>query len=105
MLEQNNGYYPLPVSMSNMLAYLFPTTAQAVTGTRSSSMPSRPISSASARRSSACRLRALVAPIMFVLDLLCSAGLVLFALVANAKVLAALGAVAVVANARRVVKA
>ena len=47
----------------------------------------------------------LVAPIMFVLDLLCSAGLVLFALVANAKVLAALGAVAVVANARRAVKA
>ena len=29
MLEQNNGYYPLPVSMSNMLAYLFPATAQA----------------------------------------------------------------------------
>ena len=29
MLEQNNGYYPLPVSMSNALAYLFPATAQA----------------------------------------------------------------------------
>ena len=42
---------------------------------------------------------------MIVLDLLCSAGLVLFALVANVRVLAALGAVAVVANARRAVKA
>ena len=41
---------------------------------------------------------------MFVLDLLCSAGLVLFAL-ANAKVLAALAAVAGVARARRVAKA
>ena len=29
MLEQNNGYYPLPVSMSSMLAYLFPATVQA----------------------------------------------------------------------------
>ena len=29
MLEQNNGYYPLPVSISNVLAYLFPATAQA----------------------------------------------------------------------------
>ena len=47
---------------------------------------------------------ALVAPTMFVLDLLCSTGLLLFAL-ANAKVLAALAAVAVVARARRVAKA
>ena len=39
---------------------------------------------------------ALVAPTMFVLDLLCSTGLLLFAL-ANAKVIAALAAVAVVA--------
>ena len=46
-----------------------------------------------------------VAPIMFVArDLLCSAGLLLFAL-ANAKVIAALTAVAVVARARRVAKA
>ena len=41
---------------------------------------------------------------MFVLDLLCSAGLLLFAL-ANAKVITALAAVAVVARARRVAKA
>eukprot|EP00964_Phaeocystis_antarctica_P115122 scaffold79084_cov57-Phaeocystis_antarctica.AAC.1 len=41
---------------------------------------------------------------MFVLDVLCSAGLVLFAL-ANAKVLAALAAVAAVARARRAAKA
>ena len=103
MLEQNNGYYPLPISMSNVLAYLFPTTAQAYwdevlehafaanqahLGSAKINLPTM-----------------LVAPIMFVLDLLCSAGLVLFALVANAKVLAALGAVAVVASARRAVKA
>ena len=43
-------------------------------------------------------LTAIVAPIMLVLDLLCSAGLVLFAL-ANVKALAALAAVAVVARA------
>ena len=47
---------------------------------------------------------ALVAPIMFVLDLLCSAGLVLFAL-ANAKALAALAAVVAVARACRAAKA
>merc|ERR1719345_564860 len=70
MLEQNNGYYPLPVSMSNALAYLFPATAQAYWDevlehafAANHGLPT-----------------ALVAPIMFVLDLLCSAGLVLFAL-------------------------
>ena len=45
-----------------------------------------------------------VAPIMFVLDLVCSAGLLLFAL-ANAKVIATLVAVVAVARARRVAKA
>ena len=103
MLEQNNGYYPLPVSMSNMLAYLFPTIAQAYWD-----QVLEHAFAANQQRLGSAKLglpTALVAPIMFVLDLLCSAGLVLFALVANAKVLAALGAVAVVANARRVVKA
>ena len=103
MFEQNNGYYPLPVSMSNMLAYLFPTTAQAYWD-----QVLEHAFAANQQRLGSAKLglpTALVAPIMFVLDLLCSAGLVLFALVANAKVLAALGAVAVVANARRVVKA
>ena len=97
MLEQNNGYYPLPVSMSNMLAYLFPATAQAYWD--------EVLEHAFAANQKA--LNAIptpfVAPIMFVLDLVCSAGLLLFAL-ANAKVIAALAAVAVVARARRVAK-
>ena len=102
MLEQNNGYYPLPVSMSNALAYLFPATAQAYWD----EVLEHAFAANQARLGSA-KLglpTAFVAPIMFVLDLLCSAGLVLFAL-ANAKVLAALTAVAVVARARRVAKA
>ena len=102
MLEQNNGYYPLPVSMSNALAYLFPATAQAYWDE-----VLEHAFAANQQRLGSAKLglpTALVAPIMFVLDLLCSAGLVLFAL-ANAKVLAALTAVAVVARARRVAKA
>ena len=102
MFEQNNGYYPLPVSMSNMLAYLFPATAQAYWDE-----VLEHAFAANQQRLGSAKLglpTALVAPIMFVLDLLCSAGLVLFAL-ANAKVLAALTAVAVVARARRVAKA
>ena len=76
MLEQNNGYYPLPVSMSNMLAYLFPATAQAYWD----EVLEHAFAANQARLGSA-KLglpTALVAPIMFVLDLLCSAGLVLF---------------------------
>lgn len=102
MLEQNNGYYPLPVSMSNMLAYLFPATAQAYWDE-----VLEHAFAANQQRLGSAKLglpTALVAPIMFVLDLLCSAGLLLFAL-ANAKVIAALAAVAVVARARRVAKA
>ena len=102
MLEQNNGYYPLPVSMSNMLAYLFPATAQAYWDE-----VLEHAFAANQQRLGSAKLglpTALVAPIMFVLDLLCSAGLLLFAL-ANAKVIAALTAVAVVARARRVAKA
>jgi hypothetical protein len=102
MLDQNNGYYPLPVSMSNMLAYLFPTTAQAYWDE-----VLEHAFAANQQRLGSAKLglpTALVAPIMFVLDLLCSAGLVLFAL-ANAKLLAALAAVAVVGRARRVAKA
>jgi len=103
MLEQNNGYYPLPVSMSNMLAYLFPATAQAYWDE-----VLEHAFAANQQRLGSAKLglpSALVAPTMFVLDLLCSAGLVLFGFVANAKVIAALGAVAVAANARRFVKA
>ena len=102
MLEQNNGYYPLPVSMSNALAYLFPATAQAYWDE-----VLEHAFAANQQRLGSAKLglpTALVAPIMFVLDLLCSAGLLLFAL-ANAKVIAALTAVAVVARARRVAKA
>ena len=101
MLEQNNGYYPLPVSMSNMLAYLFPATAQAYWDE-----VLEHAFAANQQRLGSAKLglpTALVAPIMFVLNLLCSAGLLLFAL-ANAKVIAALAAVAVVARARRVAK-
>ena len=102
MLEENNGYYPLPASMSNMLAYLFPATAQAYWD----EVLEHAFAANQARLGSA-KINlppALVAPIMLVLDLLCSAGLVFYAL-ANAKVLAALTAVAVVARARRVAKA
>ena len=98
MLEQNNGYYPLPVSMSSMLAYLFPATVQAYWD--------EVLEHAFAANQKA--LNAIptpfVAPIMFVLDLVCSAGLLLFAL-ANAKVIATLVAVVAVARARRVAKA
>ena len=98
MLEQNNGYYPLPVSMSSMLAYLFPATVQAYWD--------EVLEHAFAANQKA--LNAIptpfVAPIMFVLDLVCSAGLLLFAL-ANAKVIATLVAVGAVARARRVAKA
>ena len=98
MLEQNNGYYPLPVSMSSMLAYLFPATVQAYWD--------EILEHAFAANQKA--LNAIptpfVAPIMFVLDLVCSAGLLLFAL-ANAKVIATLVAVVAVARARRVAKA
>ena len=102
MLESNNGYYPLPISMANLLSYLFPVTAQAYWDE-----VLEHAFAANQQRLGSAKLglpTALVAPIMFVLDLLCSAGLLLFAL-ANAKVLAALAAVAVVARARRVAKA
>ena len=102
MLEQNNGYYPLPVSMSSMLAYLFPATVQAYWD----EVLEHAFAANQQRLNSALLglPTAFVAPIMFVLDLVCSAGLVLFTL-ANAKLLAALAAVAVVGRARRVAKA
>ena len=102
MLEQNNGYYPLPVSMANLLAYLFPATAQAYWDE-----VLEHVFAANQARLGSVKINlptALVAPIMLVLDLLCSAGLVLYAL-ANAKVLAAFAAVAAVARARRAAKA
>ena len=102
MLEQNNGYYPLPVSMSSMLAYLFPATVQAYWD----EILEHAFAANQQRLNSALLglPTAFVAPIMFVLDLVCSAGLLLFAL-ANAKVIATLVAVVAVARARRVAKA
>jgi len=102
MLEENNGYYPLPVSISNMLAYIFPKTVQDYYDE-----VLEHAFAANQQRLSSMKLTlptVLVAPIMFVLDVLCSAGLVLFAL-ANAKVLAALAAVTVVARAHTAAKA
>ena len=102
MLEQNNGYYPLPVSMSSMLAYFFPATVQAYWD----EILEHAFAANQQRLNSALLglPTAFVAPIMFVLDLVCSAGLLLFAL-ANAKVIATLVAVVAVARARRVAKA
>mgnify|MGYP002820152296 CR=1 FL=1 len=108
MLEQDNGYYPLPDVQrdrnSIFTTYYFPATAQAY---RYWDEVLEHAFAANQQRLGSAKLglpTALVAPIMFVLDLLCSAGLLLFAL-ANAKVIAALTAVAVVARARRVAKA
>ena len=88
--------------MSNVLAYLFPVTAQAYWD----DVLEHAFAANQARLGSA-KINfptALVAPIMLVLDLLCSAaGLVLFAL-ANAKVLAALAAAVGVARACRAAK-
>ena len=89
MLEQNNGYYPLPVSMSSMLAYLFPATVQAYWD----EILEHAFAANQQRLNSALLglPTAFVAPIMFVLDLVCSAGLLLFALANanNAKAIAA----------------
>jgi hypothetical protein len=98
MLEQNNGVYPLPVSMANGLAFLFPETAQAFWDEVLEGA-----FAANQARLSSWKLglpTMLVAPIVFVIDLLCSASFVLFAL--GPKALAALVAVAAVTRARSV---
>ena len=94
----NVAVFPLPVSFSNLMSYLFPATVQAYYD--------RYLEGAFAANQSHLRKwkrglpTVLVAPIIVALDLLCAAGFVLYAL-ASPKALAALAAVAVVARARR----
>ena len=98
MLRENNGIYPLPVSMSNLLAYLFPATAQAFWDE-----VLEQAFAANQRHLRSWKLglpTVLVAPVILALDALCAAGFVLFAL-SNPKALAALVAVGLVARARR----
>ena len=103
MLKENNGVYPLPVSISNGLAYLFPATAQALWD----EVLEDAFAANQARLGAAKTTlpTALVAPIILALDLLCAAGLALFALAKNPKALVALAAVAAAALARRAKKA
>jgi hypothetical protein len=103
MLKENNGVYPLPVSISNGLAYLFPATAQALWD----EVLEDTFATNQARLGAAKTTlpTALVAPIILALDLLCAAGLALFALAKNPKALVALAAVAAAALARRAKKA
>jgi hypothetical protein len=90
--------FPLPVSVSNLLSYLFPANVQAfydqyLEGSFSANQ-------SHLRKWKLGLPTLLVAPIILALDLLCAAGFVLYAL-ASPKALAALAAVAVVACARR----
>ena len=94
----NVAVFPLPVSFSNLLSYLFPATVQAYYDQH--------LESFFAGNQAHLRLwkrdlpNVLIAPIIFAVDLLCAAGFVLYAL-ASPKALAALAAVAVVGRARR----
>ena len=94
----NVAVFPLPISLSNLLTYLFPTTAQAYYD--------KHLEAAFADHQSHLRKwkrdlpTVLIAPLIAAVDLLCAVGFVLYAL-ASPKVLAALAAVAVVARARR----
>ena len=94
----NVAVFPLPVSFSSLLSYLFPATVQAYYDQH--------LESFFAGNQAHLRLwkrdlpNVLIAPIIFAVDLLCAAGFVLYAL-ASPKALAALAAVAVVARARR----
>jgi hypothetical protein len=90
--------FPLPVSVSNLLSYLFPANVQAfydqyLEGSFSANQ-------SHLRKWKLGLPTLLFAPIILALDLLCAAGFVLYAL-ASPKALAALAAVAVVACARR----
>lgn len=98
MLHENNGLYPLPVSMANLLAYLFPVTAQAYWDDvleYAFETSQEWLSSWKLRLSNP-----FVCPIILAVDLICSAGFVVFAL-ANTKALTGLATVAAVARVRR----
>ena len=94
----NVAVFPLPISLSNLLTYLFPATAQAYYD--------KHLEAAFADHQSHLRKwkrdlpTVLIAPLIAAVDLLCAVGFVLYAL-ASPKALAALAAVAVVARARR----
>ena len=94
----NVAVFPLPISLSNLLTYLFPAAAQAYYD--------KHLEAAFADHQSHLRKwkrdlpTVLIAPLIAAVDLLCAVGFVLYAL-ASPKVLAALAAVAVVARARR----
>ena len=94
----NVAVFPLPVSFSNLLSYLFPATVQAYYDQHLESFFAG--NQAHLRAWKRDLPNVLIAPIIFAVDLLCAAGFVLYAL-ASPKALAALAAVAVVARARR----
>ena len=94
----NASVFPLPVSFSSLLSYLFPATAQAYYDQHLESFFAG--NQAHLRAWKRDLPNVLIAPIIFAVDLLCAAGFVLYAL-ASPKALAALAAVAVVARARR----
>ena len=90
--------FPLPVSASNLLSYLFPASVQAFYDAHLEGA-----FAANQARLGAWKRglpTALVAPVILALDVLCAAGFVLYML-ASPKALAALAAVAIVARARR----
>ena len=94
----NVSVFPLPVSFSSLLSYLFPATVQAYYDQHLESFFAGNQAHLRAWKSDLPNV--LIAPIIFTVDLLCAAGFVLYAL-ASPKALAALAAVAVVARARR----
>ena len=94
----NVSVFPLPVSFSSLLSYLFPATVQAYYDQHLESVFAG--NQAHLRAWKRDLPNVLIAPIIFAVDLLCAAGFVLYAL-ASPKALAALAAVAVVARARR----
>ena len=94
----NVAVFPLPVSFSSLLSYLFPATVQAYYDQHLESFFAG--NQAHLRAWKRDLPNVLIAPIIFAVDLLCAAGFVLYAL-ASPKALAALAAVAVVARARR----
>ena len=94
----NVSVFPLPVSFSSLLSYLFPATVQAYYDQHLESFFAG--NQAHLRAWKRDLPNVLIAPIIFAVDLLCAAGFVLYAL-ASPKALAALAAVAVVARARR----
>ena len=94
----NVAVFPLPISLSNLLTYLFPATAQAYYDEYLEGVFADHQSHLRKWQRDLPTL--LFAPLIAVVDLLCAAGFVLYAL-ACLKALAALAAVAVVARAHR----